>query len=140
MRSLSLPATLGRALTIFVFCIVAAFVCAFAFVLLLQRSLPPSDSAYGLPLSRVFSNPFVSGGAVEGAIVFGVTSVPFMYIALPQRRFLKGAFIVFVVVLSEILLVTPFFGWLGLFGSLPAFGLAWAYVWDKSVTSSRAGL
>jgi hypothetical protein len=126
-------------MAILTFCMASAFVCAFAFVLLFQRSLPPSDRAYGLPLLRVFSDPLVSGGAVYGAILFGIASFPFMLIALPKQRYLSGAFIVLAVVLCEIVVVTPFFGWFGFIGSMPAFGLAWAYVWDKSIAASRVG-
>jgi hypothetical protein len=111
---------LTRALVIFALCLGAAFTCAFVFVAMLGFSLPPSDSAYGLSLSQRLSDPFVSNGAILGGIFFGLVSFPFVYFTLRKLRLSTAASFVFVVVLAEIAIVTPFGGWLGLFRSIPA--------------------
>jgi len=109
-----------RAMTILALCMGAAFACAFVFVVMLKFSLSPSDEAYGLPWSRWFSDPFVFFGAIEGAVFFGLLSFPFVYFSIRKLRLLTSTLFVFGLVLGEIVLVTPFAGWLGLFGSGPA--------------------
>ena len=109
-----------RTLKIFGICIGAALVCAFGFVVMLHFSLPPSDEAYGILAFRLFSDPLVFLGAVCGAIIFGAFTFPFAYFAVRDRRLMTSALFVFGVVLAEILLVTPFAGWRGLVGCVPA--------------------
>jgi hypothetical protein len=109
-----------RGLKIFGVCIGAALVCACVFVVMLHFSLPPSDEAYGIPILQLFSDPFVFIGAVGGGVVFGVFTFPFAYLAVRDRRLLTSFLFVFGVVLTEILLVTPFAGWRGLVGCVPA--------------------
>ncbi|HEV2396839.1 MAG TPA: hypothetical protein VGS27_07860 [Candidatus Sulfotelmatobacter sp.] len=111
-----------RVLKVFGLCIGAALVCAFAFVAMLHFSLPPSDSAYGLSIAELLSDPFVFSGAIYGGVVCGVLSFPFAYFSTRNRRLLNSTLFVFGVVLAEILLVTPFAGWGGLVGSVPALG------------------
>ena len=111
-----------RGLKVFGLCIGAALVCAFAFVAMLRFSLPPSDGAYGLSTTELLSDPFVFFGALYGGAVCGVLSFPFAYLGTLHRRLLTSALFVFAVVITEIMLVTPFAGWGGLVGSIPALG------------------
>src|SRR5208282_6582899 len=99
-------------------------VCAFAFVVMLQFSLPPSDGAYGIPMRQLFSDPLVFFGAIYGGTVCGVVSFPFAYFAVRNRRLLTSALFIFGVVILEILFVTPFAGWVGLVGSVPALSVS----------------
>ncbi len=110
---------LMRALAILGLCIGAAFICAFVFVAMLQLSLPLSDGAYGIPFPRIFSDPFVLWVSISGAIVVGLISFPFAYFTIRKLRLLTTTLFVFGVVLGEIVLVTPFWAWLGLYGSIP---------------------
>jgi len=103
-------------------CIGAALVCAFVFVAMLHFSLPPSDGAYGLSIAELLSDPFVFSGAIYGGVVCGVLLFPFAYFSTRNRRLLNSTLLVFGVVLAEILLITPFAGWGGLVGSIPALG------------------
>lgn len=113
-----------RSLKILALCLGAAFVCAFAFLVMLRYSLPPTDEAYGAPLSQLFSDPFVFFGAVLGAVFFGLVSFPFAYLAVRKARLAPAALFVFGAVLGEILFVTPFLRWGGLFGAVPALAVA----------------
>jgi hypothetical protein len=115
---------LKRALIIFVLSMGAALICAFVFVVMLQFSLPPSDWAYHTPVSRLFSDPFVFFGAIYGGIFFGIISFPFSYLAVRDLRLMAPALFIFGTVLCEILMITPFAGWLGLFGSVPTLVIA----------------
>jgi hypothetical protein len=107
---------------IFGLCIGAALVCALVFVVMLHFSLPPSDGAYGIPVTQLFTDPFVFFGALYVGTFLGILSFPFAYFAIRNRRLLTSALFVFGVVLTEILLVTPFAGWVGFVGSVPALG------------------
>ena len=89
---------------------------------MLHFSLSPSDEAYGIPVTQFFTDPFVFFGAIYGGTFLGALSFPFVYFAVRNRRLLTSTLFVFGVVVTEILLVTPFAGWGGLVGSLPAFG------------------
>lgn len=111
-----------RGLKVFGLCIGAALICAFAFVVMLHFSLPPSDGAYGIPIAQFLSDPFVFFGAVYGGAFCGVLSFPLAYFATRHRRLLTSVLFVFGGVITEILLVTPFAGWGGLVGSVPALG------------------
>jgi hypothetical protein len=113
-----------RALKVLALCLGAAFVCAFVYVATLRYSLPRTDTAYGASLSQVFSDPFVSVVAAFGAILFGLVAFPFAYFTVRNRRLAPAALFIFGMVLAEILLVTPFWGWFGLFGALPSFAVA----------------
>ena len=115
--------TVMRGLKVFGLCIAAALVCAFVFVAMLHFSLARSDGAYGLPIAKWLSDPFVFFGALYGGAVCGVLSFPFTYFGTLHRRLLRSALFVFGVVIMEIVLVTPFAGWSGLVGSIPALGL-----------------
>lgn len=113
-----------RPLKILALCLGAALVCAFAFVVMLRFSLPPTDEAYGAPLSQLFSDPFVFFGAVYGGVFFGLVSFPFAYLAVRKARLAPASLFTFGAVLGEILFVTPFLGWVGLFGAVPALATA----------------
>ncbi len=109
-----------RELKVFGICIGAGLVCAFVFVVMLQFGLPPSDGAYGIPITQLFTDPFVFWGAVYGGTFLGVLSFPFAYFATRNRRLLTSALFIFGVVITEILFVTPLVGWGGFVGSVPA--------------------
>lgn len=128
--------SVGYALMVFVFSMSAAFVCAFTAGYLLQLSLPPSDGAYGIPLSKVYDDQLMLFSTAASALIGGIASLPFMYVAPPQRRFFPGALIVFTAVLAEVVSITPLFGWVGVFGAIPTFLLTWALVWSQANRSS----
>jgi hypothetical protein len=111
---------LMRGLKVFCLCIGAALVCAFVFVVMLHFSLPPSDGAYGIPITQLFADPFVFVGAMYGGTFLGVLSSPFAFFAVRNRRLLRSTLFIFGVVIVEIMLITPFAGWGGLVGSVPA--------------------
>src|SRR4029453_10071405 len=69
-----------RGLKVFGLCIAAALLCAFVFAAMLHFYLPPSDGAYGLPVAKWLSDPFVFFGALYGGAVCGVLSFPFAYL------------------------------------------------------------
>ena len=117
-----LGGTVMRGLKVFGLCIGAASICAFVFVVMLHFSLPPSDGAYGLSIAELLSDPFVFFGALYGGAICGVLSFPFAYLGPLHRRLFTSALFVFGVVITEIVLVTPFAGWGGLVGSIPALG------------------
>lgn len=124
--------SVGYALLVFSFSMSAAFVCAFTAGFLLQLSLPPGDGAYGTPLSKVYDDQLMLFSTATTAVIGGIASLPFMYVAPPKHRFFPGAFIVFAAVLGEMVLITPFFGWVGVFGAIPTFLLTWALVWSQA--------
>jgi len=122
-----------RGLKVFGLCIGAALVCAFAFVAMLRFSLPPSDGGYGLSTTELLSDPFVFFGALYGGAVCGVLSFPFAYLGTLHRRLFTSGLFVFAVVITEIMLVTPFAG-----------GVVWWARYPRSVSvfwsvSTQAG-
>ena len=122
LKRLALIVIVTRGLKVFGLCIGAALICAFAFVVMLRFSLPPADGAYGLSTTELLSDPFVLFGALYGGAVCGVLSFPFAYLGTLHRRLLTSALFVFAVVITEIMLVTPFAGWGGLVCAIPALG------------------
>lgn len=81
-------------------------------------SLPPTDRAYGLPLSGFLTDPFVFSGAVFGGVFWGLTSFPFAYFTLRKLRLCMAASFVFGAVLAEILIVTPIAGGFVIWGAI----------------------
>jgi len=91
---LALTLMVTRGLKVFGLCIGAALICAFAFVVMLRFSLPPSDGAYGLSTMELLSDPFVFFGALYGGAVCGVLSFPLAYLGTLHRRLLTSALFV----------------------------------------------
>jgi hypothetical protein len=58
-----------RAVPIFALCMAAAMVCAFAFEVMLQVSLPRTDWAYGQSPLQSLSDPFAFYGTIDGAVI-----------------------------------------------------------------------
>src|SRR5258708_23100736 len=110
---------LWRPLHILTICFAAAFGCAFVFAAMLQFSLPPTDAAYGKG-SGIFSDPFVLGGLIIWASIAALISFPIAWYCLKRRKLLKCSVFVVGIVLAEIMIVTPFWGWRGFLGSFPA--------------------
>ncbi|MCP3904866.1 MAG: hypothetical protein GY715_14665 [Planctomycetes bacterium] len=86
----------------------SAFVFASVYVVVFHLSLPPTDGAYGQPMSRVFADPLVRGVASAVALVSGVVFWPVFYFTLRDRRLVYCLPIVLGVVILEIVLVTFF--------------------------------
>src|SRR5437773_901302 len=103
---------LRRPLLILFICFAASFGCAFVFVAMLQFSLPPTDAAYGKG-SGIFSDPFVLGGLIIWATIAAVIAFPIAWYCLKRRKVLVCSTFVVGIVLAEIMLVTPFWGWQG---------------------------
>src|SRR5262249_15670123 len=97
-------------------------ICAVAFILTLQVTLPPSDLAYGGSIDSVFQAATLWG--LIGGSIFGLISFPFAYFAVRNLRLGSTALFCYGIVMAEILIVTPFANWLGAFCSFPALGVA----------------
>ncbi len=102
-----------------------SYLTAFVFVIVMNKSLPPSDLAYGQSVSQTFSDPFVRGMFHEVALISGVITFVAAYFCLRDRNLRVSVPIVFGSVLLWVAAVTPYAGvgaWLGsyvvLFGSL----------------------
>ncbi len=113
-----------RALKILSLSVAAAFACAAAYIMVIHFSLPSSDEANGMPLWEVFSDPFVLSVAIPWAFFLGFVSFPFAYLALRNLRLVTSASFVFLVMLAEIAIVTPFSPSSALLGSVPTLALA----------------
>lgn len=85
-----------------------AFVTAFAFVVVLYYSLPPTDLARGLGLMPMLGDPFVLAVALPVATLSGLLASPLLFFALRRRRLLIALPIVFVSVLTVVVALTPF--------------------------------
>jgi hypothetical protein len=113
-----------RLLQIAVLSFGGALACALLFFAVLQRSLPPSDAAYGLPLLRALWDPFVIGAIVMCSGASGLIATLLAYFMLRDRRLLPCAVFAFVIVALEVILVTPWFGFGGWLGAYLALGAA----------------
>ena len=110
---------LWRPLHILTICFEAAFGCAFVFVAMLELSLPPTDAAYGKGLA-IFVDPFVICGMIFYATIAALIAFPIARFCLKGRRLLTCSLFVVGIVLAEVVVVTPFWGWGGFVGSFPA--------------------
>jgi len=107
-----------HASVIFGFCMASAFVCAFAFAVVFQLTLPSTDAAYPVTLAHVFDDTLVNVSAIIGAVAFGIFSFPFVFFALRKTRPAISAPVILSTVLLEILLATPFIGYGAIAGAL----------------------
>src|SRR5262245_36930427 len=103
---------LRRPLLILIGCFAAALGCGFVFVVILELSLPPNDAAYGRGL-RIFLDPFVLFGWIDYSIISAFIAFPIAWYCLGGRKLLPCAVFATSIVLVEIVIVTPFKGWLG---------------------------
>lgn len=94
-------------------------------VVVLNKSLPPTDQAYGQSISQTFSDPFVRDTFHGVAFISGVITFPAAYFCLRGRNLRVAVPIVFGSVLLWVAAVNTYAGpvaWLGsyvvLFGSL----------------------
>jgi hypothetical protein len=104
-----------------------AVISAALFVAVLQRSLPPTDAAYGQSLISGLWDPFVIGCIVLSATVSALLTIPVAYFCLRGRQILPCAALAFLCVAIEIVVVTPWFGYAGWFGSYAALLAALIY-------------
>ena len=118
-----------RAGVLLLISMVSAFLFAATFVLISHLTLPPSDLAYGQPISEVFSDPLVIDVAGFVAFCSGLLMFPASYFFLRKRRLLLCVPIVTTAVLAEITLFTAGVGILGWLASYPTLLAALAICW-----------
>jgi hypothetical protein len=97
-----------------------AFVIAFAFIAVIQFTLPPTDTAYGQGIITTLRDPFVRAIAVPVALLAGALASPLLYLCLRRRRLAVALPIVFGSVLTVLVIVTPSSHLLGLAGAFAA--------------------
>ena len=114
----------GRAVTVFLLCMCAAFVCALAFAILVSVDLSTADFANGESIMQKLSDPFVYNSVILGGTFFGLVSFPFVYFATRVRRLRSTAPAIFGVVFGEIVVVTPLLRMANLFGAPIALAVA----------------
>jgi hypothetical protein len=113
--------TRTHSFTIFlVVAFIGALITAFAFIAVIQLTLPRSDAAYGQGIFRMLCDPFVTAIATPVALVSGALAAPLLYFCLRHRRLAVALPIVFGSVLVAVAITTPFGQLLGLFSSFAA--------------------
>jgi hypothetical protein len=120
---------LWRAPAVIVLSMLGSYVCALAFIAVLQWSLPPTDGAYRQGLAATLDDPFVRVTAIGWANASGVLVSVVAFFALRGRNLRACFAIALVCVLTEIAVVTPFSGGYAFLGTFPA--LAVALIWCR---------
>ncbi|MEW6659281.1 MAG: hypothetical protein AB1424_11525 [Thermodesulfobacteriota bacterium] len=110
---------------ILVISFVGSYLTAFVFVVALNKSLPPTDLAYGQTFSQTFSDPFIRDTFNGVAFISGIITFVAAYFCLRERNLRVAVPIVFGSVLLWVAAVTPYAGvgawpssYVVLFGSL----------------------
>jgi len=99
---------------------IGAFVTAFAFIAIIQLTLPPTDGAYGQGIFGTLRDPFVRAIATPVALVSGALASPLLYFCLRRRRLAVALPIVFGSVLVAVAITTPLDQLFGLFSAFAA--------------------
>jgi hypothetical protein len=99
---------------------IGAFATAFAFVGVIQFTLPPTDGAYGQGIITTLRDPFVRAVAIPVALVSGALAAPLLYSCLRHRRIAVALPIVFGSVLVAVAVTTPMSKLLGLLSGFAA--------------------
>jgi len=99
---------------------VGAVVTAFAFIAVIQFTLPPNDEAYGWGIFRTLRDPFVRSIATTAVLISGVLTTPLLYFCLRHRRLTVALPIVFGSVLVAVAVTTPMDHLFGLFSGFAA--------------------
>ncbi len=94
-----------------------SYLTASVFVVVLSKSLPPSDLAYGQSVSQTFSDPFVGMFFHVVALISGVIAFPAAYFCLRERNLRVAVPIIFGSVLIWVAVITPVAGPAGMLGS-----------------------
>ncbi len=94
-----------------------SYLTALVFVIVLNKSLPPTDLAYNQSISQTFSDPFVRRVFIEGALISGVVTFPVAYFCFRERNLLAAVPIVFGSVLLWVVVFTTTAGPVGWMGS-----------------------
>ncbi len=74
--------------------LLSAYLCAAAFIISLQLSLPRTDLAYGQSLRQAFSDPFVVSLATTGATVAGLVAFPIALFCFRDRNLVRCGLLV----------------------------------------------
>jgi len=122
-------ADLWRIPLVIVLSMLGSYVCALAFIAVLQWSLPPTNEAYGQGLAGTLDDPFVRIIAIGWANASGVLVSVVAFFALRGRNLLACFAIALACVLTEIAVVTHFLGGLGFPGAFIA--LVGALIWCR---------
>jgi|SRR5665213_622454 len=112
--------TSARVFILFVASFAGSFLSAIIFVAALRWSVPPTDQAHEQTLFQTLSDPFVLTIMSFVAGISAIVVFPILYFCLKGKKLRIALPIVFGSVLLEIILVTPFAGNLGWFGSYSA--------------------
>src|SRR4051812_21521630 len=99
---------------------IGTFVTAFAFIVVIQFSLPPTDGAYGQGIITTLRDPFVCAIALPVALVSGALATPLLYFCLRHRRITVALPIVFCSVLVSVAVTTPLSQLLGFLSGFAA--------------------
>jgi hypothetical protein len=99
---------------------VGAFVTAFAFIAVIQLTLPPNDEAYGQGIFRTLRDPFVRSITTTVALISGALATPLLYFCLRHRRLTVALPIVLGSVLVAVAVTTPLDQLFGLFSGFAA--------------------
>jgi len=97
-----------------------AFFTAFAFIAIIQFTLPPTDAAYGQSIFTTLRDPFVCAIGLPVALVSGAVATPLLYFCLRHRRITVALPIVFGSVLVAVAVTTPLSHLLGLLSGFAA--------------------
>lgn len=111
---------------------VLAFVFAIAWVIVMTFTLPPTDGAHG---QAPFQHPLVFPVMSIFAGLAGTITFPFLYFALRDRVLAYSIPCLVIIVMFEIILVTPFDARIGFIGSFAAYfvGLVLARRWSPAL-------
>lgn len=120
---------LWRAPAVIVLSMLGSYVCALAFIAVVQWSLPPTDGEYGQGLAATLDDPSVRVIAIGWANVSGVLVSVVAFFALRGRNLLACFAIALACVLTEFAVVTPFLGGIGFLGAF--FTLVGALIWCR---------
>ncbi len=99
---------------------IGAFVTAFAFIAIIQFTLPPTDGAYGQGIFATLRDPVVRAIAIPVVLVSGAVATPLLYFCLRHRRITVALPIVFGSVLVAVAFTTPLSQLLGLLSGFSA--------------------
>ncbi len=119
----------ARIVVIVLFSLASAWLCALAFVAALNVSLPPTDSGYHQTLTQSLQDPAIWFSVTVNAWLFGIVAIPMVWFASIGKPLFRTLATILGAVLTEILLVTPFFQYWGYFLAPVALLLACAVFW-----------
>src|ERR1041385_42674 len=107
MRRSSRPHPVLFVAVAFVSSMVAAYMCAAVYLVALNRSLPPTDGAYGQTIAQMIADPFVWLVATQTATLAGLLIFPIVVLCLWRRDLLRCGLFVFGTTILAVAAITP---------------------------------